>query len=697
MELRADEFAEVFAAHAEAKSPTVLAYEGNPLQAYPEEQRKRVLTELALIASGYGRAAPATPAAGDECAVEQPTDEVSVAVKTSQLSWKVHKSGGQSWRALWCNVKLPFKNVRKKAAFDVLVLALYTPRGVYVYEHDQKLGVLHEHVPTKTATGGLAIELHRSASKESAAKSSLLSTPHRVHPKSACCAHTYVLHLRTCRHQRDLTPHPRLLFFDLSHTLSLSPRYAPDDVTDWTTALDAQEGGLLQQEGGILQQLDSSPCTRLALIRFSDELFTRVLAKRPPWISTTSVYSALPLGIPLGTLGQGARTKAIVEVVRRIDERLDGTQAGCEGGAECEHSLQKSLEIGMLDFKRKQSRWVAEWNNARVPNRMASNASELRLALYTPRGIYLYRHDLKLGVAQQAKAKGGIIRPTQISVYGPKGVEAWAEALDSILRVFDKSSCELLAWVAFDESSRGGGSSGRRELRSAEPRAVVSTGSWDAPSAEGLEEEAGSCLSAEEEEASEEAKQSTCNFLTEWHQRFELWWLSTPHRLGLRACFAALALHLAERLDEALQGAQQLSQLQPSASMNTAGQRLATAEYEDECDFVKDDELLQLPAFPHLPTNVGFEAPPIWRLLPSEQRLHDLSQRAHPTGGVLGSQQAPPPGDADTSIVHLVSVAGIGGALLALVGAVAALRSGNRRSMVRIQRRRGRVIDMLNE
>ena len=49
-------------------------------------------------------------------------------VKQAQLAW-----AGNYWRAMWCNVK--------HALHDVLHLVLYTPSGLYVFEHDGKFGV----------------------------------------------------------------------------------------------------------------------------------------------------------------------------------------------------------------------------------------------------------------------------------------------------------------------------------------------------------------------------------------------------------------------------------------------------------------------------------------------------------------------------------------------------------------------------
>ena len=71
---------------------------------------------------------------------------------------------------------------------------------------------------------------------------------------------------------------------------------------------------------------------------------------------------------------------------------------------------------------------------------------ELLLAAYTPRGIYLYRHDGRLGVSTNGKetaATGSVIK-----VLGPCGEEKWASALDgAVLPKLDERGCERLAVV----------------------------------------------------------------------------------------------------------------------------------------------------------------------------------------------------------------------------------------------------------
>lgn len=108
----------------------------------------------------------------------------------------------------------------------------------------------------------------------------------------------------------------------------------------------------------------------------------------------------------------------------------------------------------------------------------------------------------------------------------------------------------------------------------------------------------------------------------EWKKRFDAWWIATPYKEGLGACFGALGLHMAQRWQ------QFLSMLTGKASNQmpptTGSQHAADAK----CDFLTDGTL-ELPEFPALPKHFDkFEAAPILpipRLLPNLQHLQSLA------------------------------------------------------------------------
>ncbi|CAE8590767.1 unnamed protein product [Polarella glacialis] len=72
---------------------------------------------------------------------------------------------------------------------------------------------------------------------------------------------------------------------------------------------------------------------------------------------------------------------------------------------------------------------------------------DLLLALYTPKGIYVYRHDLSLCIPTHGVSTR--ISGHRIEITAPKGVEDWKVALDAILAMLDASTngCQCLAFV----------------------------------------------------------------------------------------------------------------------------------------------------------------------------------------------------------------------------------------------------------
>jgi len=89
---------------------------------------------------------------------------------------------------------------------------------------------------------------------------------------------------------------------------------------------------------------------------------------------------------------------------------------------------------------------------ARENVRFRSVFDQLVLMMYTPIGVYMYHHDNQLGVSahgQKTSTQG-----YRISICGPKGVDAWSIALESILKKFDEhtNQCARLAFVALDDA-----------------------------------------------------------------------------------------------------------------------------------------------------------------------------------------------------------------------------------------------------
>lgn len=112
----------------------------------------------------------------------------------------------------------------------------------------------------------------------------------------------------------------------------------------------------------------------------------------------------------------------------------------------CRDGSRIERKSGQLRWDTHQEQWKPAFSKIKV----ARDASpclfdEPLLALYTPRGIYIYKHDLRLGMSSI-----GCKTPSlghQIQLHGPTGREDWAVSLDIILAKLDASGCERLAFV----------------------------------------------------------------------------------------------------------------------------------------------------------------------------------------------------------------------------------------------------------
>lgn len=82
-------------------------------------------------------------------------DERRIACRSTQLLWdKTHRF----WKLQFTGVKLPLEGVRDEAPFDELLLAAYTPAGIYVHRHDLRAGVAKN--GKQTATTGHRIRFY---------------------------------------------------------------------------------------------------------------------------------------------------------------------------------------------------------------------------------------------------------------------------------------------------------------------------------------------------------------------------------------------------------------------------------------------------------------------------------------------------------------------------------------------------------
>ncbi|CAE8599868.1 unnamed protein product [Polarella glacialis] len=294
-------------------------------------------------------------------------DGTRVQLKSAQMKWnKTHRL----WLVQFQNVKLQ-EDDAATSNFDELLLALYTPRGILVYQHDLKHCLSAEGL--KTDVSGSSI---------------------------------YVC--------------------------------GPTGQTDWSQALDA-----------ILQKLDASACQFLGNLSLKDELLSELAADRLQ--TSLQVFKDLPLA-DLSSKARGDRLEALVCAVDSLlhpdcmnkdaadafDWLRGGARIKCKGAQLCWSRSKQNWQVGFYNIKL-QAFGIRE---------MAA-FDELLLALYTPRGLFIYKHDLEFAVSTQ-----GVLTATHghvVRIRGPKGEQNWQVALEAILTKFDAESngCKRLAFVPF--------------------------------------------------------------------------------------------------------------------------------------------------------------------------------------------------------------------------------------------------------
>lgn len=300
-------------------------------------------------------------------------DGLRIECKSSLMAWRIAQ---KRWIFEFTDVK------HSQAMFDELWLVLYSPKCLYFYRHDGKLGLTSRGHNTR-------VDGHR-------------------------------IYLR-----------------------------GPIHVEDWSSSL-----------ASILEMLDSesNDCTRLYVMPTIDYRI-EILMRRLPGNTAHHVYQYAPLG----QLSPTSRALRIQQLVRCVDGMLNPhslisdpvpgytangvrrhvTQAEYDW---CRDGSRIECKSGQLTWDKYWGRWKAAFSKIKVARDVSPCLfDELLLALYTPRGIYIYKHDLRLGLSScgSKSASWG----HQVQLYGPNAEENWAISLDIILAKLDASGCERIAYV----------------------------------------------------------------------------------------------------------------------------------------------------------------------------------------------------------------------------------------------------------
>eukprot|EP00933_Yihiella_yeosuensis_P042440 TRINITY_DN3700_c0_g3_i1.p1 TRINITY_DN3700_c0_g3~~TRINITY_DN3700_c0_g3_i1.p1 ORF type:complete len:410 (-),score=46.64 TRINITY_DN3700_c0_g3_i1:44-1273(-) len=290
-----------------------------------------------------------------------------VECKSAMLTWRTHEHCGH-WGFTLRDVKLPLEGWREDAPFDDLVLALFSPRGVYIYAHDLTFGVVTQ--GAATFVGGNSIVLNA--------------------PKGEC----------------------------------------------WSAALDH-----------ILNRLDShdNSCRFILHVPLADWRLLNELQRQ-----ATHLYDT-----PHSSMSISQRGIIIQDIVRHVDVMINPTSCFKDpkvgvcinGKPRSQHNalydwardgIRVECKSSVIHFVQSKRNWVVNFYRINL-----ESFDELLIAICAPDGIYIYRHDLKLGLGR-AGSSGH-----QVQIYSKCFAPDAESALHDILAKLDASGCQRLAFVEF--------------------------------------------------------------------------------------------------------------------------------------------------------------------------------------------------------------------------------------------------------
>ena len=390
-------------------TPTATVYATVPLSDLQPVTRGALITDLAreLDTRVYPEAAMEDPVTVSSPGKRRMTDYDwlrdgrKISVSSAQLRY-ISTAG---WIVVFQHVKLPLAGVRERAPFDELYLALYTPEGIYFYLHDLRFGVTN--ASNNTAMLGHQISIASSLQAQGGGRTRRGSGP---------------------------------------------------ASTEWRDSLEM-----------ILYKLDKSNCTRLGFLGWDDPSFVSIAAAHPGG-NTSDAFR----NVPLADLSGPRRGWILTQLARAVDARLN-PRAKMEGVAVEDRNrrgnskydwrrdgTRVALKSAQLTWTKTGHKWRFAYCNVKLARGAESWRAdakayyeELQLAMYTPRGIYLFRHDMRLHMTSQGALTESMGH--QIVFNGPAKERDWSVALDRILSNIG-SKIPAIAAVTWAAEGEGGGS-----------------------------------------------------------------------------------------------------------------------------------------------------------------------------------------------------------------------------------------------
>lgn len=186
--LKAAEFKHIF----DKVGVTYQVYAGNPLAAMSFARRGLLLQEwgrhvlasknpnLSVAPAALGRCINGRKRSTHNAKYDMLLGDKRVELKSAQLAWN---QGGHTWEATWRAVKFPFLYHRRTASFDDLYLTLFTPTGLYLFQHDLKTAISSDGIRTAELGHRIKVAAGKQATSCEAATAAVL---HKLCSQGGC-------------------------------------------------------------------------------------------------------------------------------------------------------------------------------------------------------------------------------------------------------------------------------------------------------------------------------------------------------------------------------------------------------------------------------------------------------------------------------------------------------------------------------
>ena len=366
-------------------------------------------------------------------------DDVKIAVRSSQLAWQMQGNYTGRWVLSFSNVRLASESeVEDSPAHHELQLAVVTPDGIEIWRHDRRTGVGH--------AGRLG----------------------RVQGKRIMMYGK--VGVRGWRAAHELWIRPKLQHGGCM--LLESVPYADGRMS----AAFALKRGI---ESPVLAAFARAPLAELG--------------PGPRRAALAKLVKTVDRQLhPEATFAEGARTRLESPRVRRAHASIElddeGTGPGRYWEKECSwrrDGQRVMVRSAQMNWEASHGRWRFLFSGIRLPaaaprakgggvsdggsvdgegeaadrrahasfdefRRAHASFDELLLVLYTPRGCYVYRHDLSLGLTRTGRVNA--LQGFHIKLHGPVREESWAAALDDTILPKLDAACKRLAFVAFENA-----------------------------------------------------------------------------------------------------------------------------------------------------------------------------------------------------------------------------------------------------